>query len=464
MYRRNTRPAAFVSWALLALTACIVTAFVVLGATSQRAVADKRLPPNAAEPATAPGVRSTPEPDGAQAYHMTLLGHAPMLSGGEGFAMKMAGDRRILYVAHESGPACFTIFDVTNPAQPRPLSTVTLRSSDVRCNSLDVAGNVLVVAAETKEQGQPGGGFRLYALDDPAAPRYVSFFDASGPHSRGAHHVWLSSDKLVHMTSGAADFTPNRKQDDQFYRIVDISDPLHAKEVGRWWYPGQRAGDAQPGPAAPAMTNAPDGVRPHNIDVFPSHANRAYLGYIDGGLVTLDISDPAHPRTISIARDTGAFTHTVFPIFGRTIAFVSEEAVQDNCGDQPKGMTVWDFSDETKPRMLAAVPDARNATALCKSGGRYGPHNIYEDKPYGPTFKSDRYVVTSWFAGGVRIFDLADPQHPVEAAHYVPAAPADSPKHAIQINDVFVDDRGIVYACDRFTGGLYVLRSDVLKP
>ena len=71
-------------------------------------------------------------------------------------------------------------------------------------------------------------------------------------------------------------------------------------------------------------------------------------------------------------------------------------------------------------------------------------------------------MITSWFGGGVRVFDLADPQHPIEAAYYVPAAPAGSPKHAPQINDVFVDDRGIIYACDRFTGGLYILSSDVL--
>ena len=39
----------------------------------------------------------------------------------------------------------------------------------------------------------------------------------------------------------------------------------------------------------------------------------------------------------------------------------------------------------------------------------------------------------------------------------MPAAPAGSRAGAIQINDVFVDDRGIVYAVDRLIGGLYVL-------
>jgi hypothetical protein len=402
----------------------------------------------------------------ADAFHMTLIGHADMQSGGEGFAMKQTPDgRRLLYVAHESAPHCFTIFDVTNPAQPRTVRVVDTPSPDVRCNSLDVAGNVLAVAAETKQQGQPGGGFRLYRLDDPASPQLAGYFDASGPHSRGAHHVWLSSDKLAHITSGAADFTPNRASDDQFYRIVDIADPAHPKEVGRWWYPGQRAGDPQPAPNnIPLPDDANQGVRTHNIDVFPGHANRAYLGYIDGGIVILDIADVTHPRAVSIVRYVGPFTHTMFPIFSRNLAFVSEEAVQDGCADGPKHMSVWDIADETKPRLISVVPYASNSPQLCKRGGRYGPHNIFEDKPYGPTFKSDRYVVTSWFGGGVRVFDLADPQRPLEAAYYVPATPTDSPKHAPQINDVFVDDRGIVYACDRFTGGLFILSSDVLKP
>ena len=43
----------------------------------------------------------------------------------------------------------------------------------------------------------------------------------------------------------------------------------------------------------------------------------------------------------------------------------------------------------------------------------------------------------------------------------MPGTPALSPKGAIQINDVYVDDRGIVFAGDRFTGGLYVLEMNI---
>jgi hypothetical protein len=36
-----------------------------------------------------------------------------------------------------------------------------------------------------------------------------------------------------------------------------------------------------------------------------------------------------------------------------------------------------------------------------------------------------------------------------------------APAGAIQINDVFVDERQVVYAVDRFTGGLYTLEMTI---
>jgi hypothetical protein len=43
----------------------------------------------------------------------------------------------------------------------------------------------------------------------------------------------------------------------------------------------------------------------------------------------------------------------------------------------------------------------------------------------------------------------------------VPGAPKLSPAGAVQINDVFVDERQVVYAVDRFTGGLYTLEMTI---
>ena len=40
-------------------------------------------------------------------------------------------------------------------------------------------------------------------------------------------------------------------------------------------------------------------------------------------------------------------------------------------------------------------------------------------------------------------------------------APALSPAGAIQLNDVYVDERRIVYAVDRHAGGLYILEMNL---
>ena len=54
-------------------------------------------------------------------------------------------------------------------------------------------------------------------------------------------------------------------------------------------------------------------------------------------------------------------------------------------------------------------------------------------------------------------YDISNPYQPQEVAYFVPGAPVLSRVGAIQLNDVYVDDRRIVYTVDRFVGGLYIL-------
>jgi hypothetical protein len=66
-------------------------------------------------------------------------------------------------------------------------------------------------------------------------------------------------------------------------------------------------------------------------------------------------------------------------------------------------------------------------------------------------------VFGTYFNGGVRVHDISDPFQPKEVAHYVPPTPKGSSVGSANINDVYVDENEIVYAVDRFSGGLYVL-------
>jgi hypothetical protein len=59
-------------------------------------------------------------------------------------------------------------------------------------------------------------------------------------------------------------------------------------------------------------------------------------------------------------------------------------------------------------------------------------------------------VYLTWFAGGLRIVDIAVPTLPREVGYYIPAPVGDQP--APRSNDVDVDTRGLIYLIDRLQG------------
>lgn len=59
-------------------------------------------------------------------------------------------------------------------------------------------------------------------------------------------------------------------------------------------------------------------------------------------------------------------------------------------------------------------------------------------------------VYCAWFAGGLRVVDVADPSSPREAGYFIPH-PAQG-RAAPQTIDVFVDDRDRIYTVDRYAG------------
>ncbi len=70
-------------------------------------------------------------------------------------------------------------------------------------------------------------------------------------------------------------------------------------------------------------------------------------------------------------------------------------------------------------------------------------------------------MIGTFFNAGVRAYDISNPYQPQEVAYFVPGAPVRSRAGAIQLNDVYVDDRRIVYTVDRFVGGLYILEMTI---
>ena len=403
--------------------------------------------------------------NGAVSNNMRLIGHHDLGgfgNGGEGLALQQTSDgRRVLYIAHESGPKNFSVVEVTDPSAPQMLAQTELPHRNMRSNSLDAVGDLLAVAYQTSRPGLTPAGCELFDISDPAHPRSISLFDRSGPHSRGVHCLWFVDGEYVHLSSGAPDFVPTSPQDDQFYTIVDVRNPSKPEEVGRWWLPGTREGDDVPPPTR--HTAFDTGFRTHNTNVYPQRPDRAYLGYIDGGIIILDITDMSQPRMISrfdYHPPLPGFTHTVLPLFERELLIVTDEATRPDGQDWPKLTWVVDASEETNPVIVGSLP-LPSVDEHGQHGGRFGAHNIHENQPLPTAFRSETLVFGAYFNGGVRVHDISNPFQPVEVGSYVPSAPPGSAAGAIQINDVYVDENRLIYAIDRIAGGLYILELTV---
>ncbi|MGA8997797.1 MAG: hypothetical protein WB463_07945, partial [Pseudolabrys sp.] len=244
---------------------------------------------------------------------------------GEGMSVQIAKDgRRIIWLAHESAPKNFTAVDVSDPRNPKVVVQTDLPKPYMRSNSLELSGDIMAVAYQTQKVGQQPAGLELFDVSVPEKPRSISFFDTSGPTSRGVHQLWFCDGEYVHMASGSPDFKPSHPQDDQFYRCIDVRNPSKPIEVGRWWMPGTSATDNV---APPPRHPLDKGYRAHNTNVYPQRPDRLYLCYIDGGMFVMDIKDKANPKVISHWTNSPPYTgfmHTAVPLFDRELMLVTD--------------------------------------------------------------------------------------------------------------------------------------------
>ena len=293
---------------------------------------------------------------------------------------------------------------------------------NMRSNSLDVSGDIMAVAYQTKKVGQQPAGFELFDISVPENPRSISFFDCSGATSRGVHQLWFCDGEFVHMASGAPDFKPSNPNDDQFYRCIDVRNPSKPVEVGRWWMPGTSATDNVPPPPRHPLDK---GYRAHNTNCYPQRGDRLYLCYIDGGMFVMDIKDKANPKVISHWTNSPPYTgfmHTAMPLFDRNLMLVTDESTENNAKDWPKLIWVLDMRDETHPVSISTCP-LPPVDAFKDRGGRFGAHNLHENTPVPTAWRSEEIVLGTFFNGGLRAYDISNPYQPKEVGTFIPPTP-----------------------------------------
>lgn len=401
------------------------------------------------------------------------IGHLEMAGGGQ-----VVAQDGYVYVGHMKPPMGTSIIDVRDPADPKIVSHVPSPDNWSHCHKVRVVGDIMITnveqdrrhflrkgekiaglraegmsngriaealsvkeadIAELEEahaRGYRSGGFRIWDISDKSAPRQLAYVKTFG---FGVHRFDMDAN-FAYISTEMEGYVGN------ILVVYDIADPANPTEVSRWHMPGQHiAGGETP-------TWDGYGIRLH-------HAMRCgdelWAAVWHAGYRVLDATDIRNLVVKGSYRFPEAIpepTHTIMPleqlIDGRRYAVAIDEE-HDHQPGRLHGF-IW-VIDVTDPAAMEPVAAWDLSERLCpwvgQPGIRFGGHQFRE--------KLDTTLVyAAWFAGGLRVLDLANPKRPVEVAHYmVPGADGTPP----QSNDVDVDENGLIYLLDR-TNGLEILR------
>ncbi|HZP74772.1 MAG TPA: sigma-70 domain-containing protein [Pseudolabrys sp.] len=423
---------------------------------------------------------------GAVAHKVKRLAHLDLAGAGQ---VTVRG--RHAFVGHIPNKQNLgtSILDISDPLNPRVVSTITLDDPTSHSHKVRVVGDVMIVnhernatpvgrraeqlpgtraalraalgreptpaelaakmnvtesdlqdIQEAERRGYHNGGFKIYDIADPERPRLVAYQKTGGI---GVHRFSMD-ERYAYITTEMDGFIG------AFLVIYDVRDPAHPAEVSRWWLPGQHlAGEEKPSWSS----------KRHRLHHVLRFGDELWASCWHAGFRIIDIADIAKPRTI------GAYnyhpllpepTHTVMPlptpIAGRRIAVsVDEEdqalnASEENArrGRLHAGIATFDASDPAAIKPLAVFCLSELDSPFARvSGARFGAHQFHERA-------EGTLVYATWFGGGLRIIDLADPSAPREIGCFIPDPAGGRP--APQSNDVILDDRGLIYLVDRHVG------------
>ena len=265
----------------------------------------------------------------------------------------------------------------------------------------------------------------------------------------GLHRIWYAGGRYAYASAHFEGFT------DHILAVIDVADPARPTLAGRWWLPGMwRAGGEEPA--------WPTGKRwaLHHAIVA---GNLAYGAWRDGGLTVHDVSEPATPKLISRTNWSPPFaggTHTPLPLPDRQLAVVADEATSSNCANGVAYTWIVDVRDPSNPVTIATLPTPAEED-FCAKGGKFGPHNLHENRP--GSFQSSSLIFATYHNAGLRVFDIANPFEPKQVGYFVPPPPEQlvdirpNSVKVIQSCDVFVDREARMYLTDT-NAGLYILQ------
>ncbi|WP_411963945.1 LVIVD repeat-containing protein [Haloferax sp. YSMS24] len=366
-------------------------------------------------------------------------------------ANEVVDDGNYVYVATGGG---MSVVDWRNPGRPEVVAEVDL-VSDLQAN-LGIENPVVDildlkvddgVAALANNGSENPGGISLYDVSDPTNPQFLAqyepTFDGPGPSPGADIHNCYLEDGYAYLTL-AEPWSVDDDGDGERERywlfgntgveIVDIRDPANPQQAARWLLKDDEPEVAKASRVPCHDVYVQDGV--------------CYAALWDAGTAALDVSDPTNPTLVSrFGSDVDASdaipafeigvddfntylfeqfdfaayltapgnAHYVQPSTDGNYVFVGAETFPKDVGisnpgvDDYGGIEVWDTSDLSNPQFVTRIDPP-----------------VIDDDQSGKLFTSHNFDVTanrlhtSWYHGGVHVYDITDPTTPEHLAGYDP--------------------------------------------
>ncbi len=345
-----------------------------------------------------------------KALNTTLVGSVQVEEpwdpdGGEYFTttdLYVAGD----YAYMGSSNHLLHIVDISDPAAMRLVASLDMPGPAL---DVKVSGDLAVVAIQGAANTKLG--VVVVDISDRHNPRILSEF--ANPFWFGVHNLFLYQNRAYLAHSASRGLT-----------VLNLEDPTQPFISGSWINDEEKFGSII-----------------HDVFIRDGMAFLSDIVSGIGGLVTLDLTDPDHPLTLS-SLSIPEGVHNAWK--EGNYVYCNQEF-----GGWQQPLHIIDIADPHNPIEVGTLRAQHSAV-----GDAIGPHSIWVE---------DGLLYWSYYDGGLRIFDLADPVRPVEIGYYHTPYAWGSQPH----------DDGLIYVADarlsavralRFTAPAYAVRSASRSP
>ncbi|HXZ54745.1 MAG TPA: hypothetical protein VEF92_10030 [Burkholderiales bacterium] len=320
---------------------------------------------------------------------------------------------------------------------------------------------------------------QLWNVTDPAKPEFLN--TVSG-NLKDTHKNWWECDTgIAYLVSGVEGWRVRRMT-----QVYDLSDPERPVFIRNFGLPGQQPGATG---TAPADLHGPISTGPKGNRVYFGYGTDkgGVLQIVDREKLLSGPKEPSsenllYPQVGRLDLQPTNGAHTVLPLLDMPLpefvkdkqgargdfVMIVNEQILNECLETRQRVWFVDVTAEAKPFGVSNFNVPEKSGNFCSRGGRFGSHSPNENQP--PMY-AKRLVFVAWFNAGVRAIDIRDPYNPREVGFYVPARTAKTDKRciklpdgkerckiAIQTNNLEVDDRGYIYIVDRANSGMHILR------